>query len=297
MSFNYREIFRILKDSFADAFKWKHWRWLLGSFSTSLAVLMISKTIFDVTTKESFIYGTNFLVGLFLLRFILVFLKESLKYLHDVYTNSTYGEAIIILKDSFAQAHAYRKVPGHQDIEFMSAMLTFCNNLKEIYDKITKSDCCVSIKVPMGDIKVDEKAVLINLTRDVIHRDRDTKHYSETKHTLIGNTAFANSFNKFISGNRNRVYINNNVNDAVNYENTSRLVHKEGVLPYNSELVHPIVPIINIDNKNLNCHGFICIDSNKMNVFKGKYDVAIIEGVADGIYDIISQRNEQNKAL
>ncbi|MBY0482137.1 MAG: hypothetical protein K2Q21_12325 [Chitinophagaceae bacterium] len=294
MSFNYREIYKILGRSFLGAFNWKVWKWLIGSISTLFAVLKFGKDFFELNPEKSVVIGFIALVILFLFRFGLIFIKESLKYFHEIYTNSVYGEAIIILKDSFAQAHAYRKTPGHQDTEFMSAMLLFCNNLKTIYDEVTKSNCGVSIKVPIGDNKVDEKTVLVNLTRDINHQDRDTKLYSGVKHTIIGNTAFSSSFNKFMLGQKEKHFINNNINASTNYDNTSRQCYDSGKLPYESELVHPIVPIKNVDSKNLNCHGFICIDSNKKNVFNGKYDIAIIEGVADGLYDIISLRNNSN---
>lgn len=292
MSFNYKEIYNIVLVSFVSAFKGKIWKWILtGSIGSFLGVLKLGKDFFEFSLEKSILYGFFALLILFVLRFALFFIKNSLKYFHEVYTNSVYGEAIIILKDSFAQAHAYRKTPGHQDIEFMSAMILFCNNLKVIYDNITKSNCAVSIKVPIGDNKVDEKTVLVNLARDVNHQSRDTLKYTNVKHTLIGNTAFSSSFNKFIKGQKERCFINNNISGSTNYDNTSREGYDDGILPYQSELVHPIVPIKNTDNNNLNCHGFICIDSDKQNVFKGKYDIAIIEGVADGLYDIISERN------
>ncbi|WP_439695546.1 hypothetical protein ACFGVS_21625 [Mucilaginibacter sp. AW1-7] len=292
MTLNYEEFFSVVLKSLKEAFQWKIWKWLVtGSLGTILGILKIGKDFFKFEVQRSVIFAVIALLILYFLRFILLLGKNSIKYFHEKYRNSLYGEAIIILKDSFAHAHLYRKTPGHQDTEFMSAMIQFCNNLKIIFDKITDSNCCVSIKVPLKDIKVDEKTVLVNLCRNIEHKNRDTKEYMDTIHTLIGNTAFSSSFNKVLHNKKERFYVNDDVSSSPNYDNSSKACNN-GVLPYKSELVHPIVPIINVDNKNINCHGFICIDSDKQEAFKTKYDFAILEGVADGIYDLISDRNQ-----
>jgi hypothetical protein len=293
MTFNYNEIGSIIITSLKYALKWTGWKWLvLSSIGALSSTLQLGEKFFHWETERSVLFGIGTLISIFLLRFILIFIRECLKYFHEVYTNSVYGDAIVILQESFATTHYYRKTPGHQDIEFMKSMMTFCNNLQIIFEKITQVECSVSIKVPLSNIKVDEKAVLMNLTRDIKHKERDTGQYSEIPHTLIGNTAFISSFNKVIRNTKEKHYLNNSVNNTKNYDNTSKECHPNGVLPYNSELVFPIIPTLTDSNKNYDCHGFICVDSKKENAFSGKYDVAILEGVADGIYDIISERNQ-----
>ncbi|MGD1945876.1 MAG: hypothetical protein ACFB0A_06380, partial [Croceivirga sp.] len=229
----------------------------------------------------------------YLLRFVVIALKESIKYFHSVYQESVYGEAIILLKHSFAEAHFYRKTPEFNNEDFMRSMIVFCNNLKKIYDRITKVDCSVSIKVPVKGSRVDAQTLLKNLTRDKDHVSRDTKIYESTNHTILGNSAFSNCLDSVLKGNKEKFYINNDVNQEKNYLNSSKVCYNDGILPYNSELVHPIVPLKTVDNKNFDCHGFICVDSTKSNAFQSKYDSAILEGVADGIYDIIEQLNSQ----
>ena len=291
MTFNYKEIWTILAKSFETSFNWKLWKWLLtGSLGTFISALTLGERIFHLEPKRSLVFATISIVCLFLIRFILIFFKESLKYFHQVYVNSVYGEAII-LKENFATTHYYRKSPGHNDEEFMKSMILFCNGLKEIYDRILKSETCVSIKVPIRDISVREHTTLMNLTRDTKHHSRDTQKYKNIKHTIIGNTSFSYCFSKVVNNSKEKAYINNKVNETENYNNTSRECYDNGILPYNSELVYPIVPLLNESKNNSICHGFICIDSIKQNAFRSKYDVAILEGVADGIYDLISERN------
>ena len=293
MTFNTKEIWTILGKSLQGSIKWKIWKWFVtGSIGALVGTLTIGERFFNIEPKRSVIFGIVFLVILFTLRFLLIFLKESLKYFHQVYVNSIYGDAIIILKESFASTHFYRKKPGHNDEEFIKSMILFCDNLKEIYDKIIKSNTSVSIKVPIRDTDVQEQTILMNLTRDTKHFSRDTEKYKSIKHTIIGNTPFTYCLNNVINNASNKAYINNNVNETENYNNTSIECYSDGKLPYNSELVFPIVPIINESKKNFICHGFICIDTIKIDAFKSKYDIAIIEGVADGIYDLISERNK-----
>lgn len=292
MTFNYKEIWTILSNSFEASFKWKLWKWLLtGSLGSLISALTLGEKIFHLEPERSIKFAIISIICLFLIRFILIFFKESLKYFHQVYVNSVYGDAIMILKDNFATTHYYRKSPGHNDEEFMKSMILFCNGLKEIYDRILKSDTCVSIKVPIRDTSVQEHTTLMNLIRDAKHNSRDTQQYKEIKHTIIGNSPFSYCFSKVVNNSKEKAYINNRVNETENYNNTSRECYENGILPYNSELVYPIVPILNESKINSICHGFICIDSVKRDAFKSKYDTAILEGVADGLYDLISERN------
>lgn len=295
MTFNYKEIFKIIIKSFTEAFNWSWGKWIISigfSVLTGL-VIPIGKETFEWDTIPVLTISVGIIVILYLLRFILLFISKSIKFYHEVYKNSTYGEAIILLKNGFAKVHHYRKTPGFQKEDFMKAMILFCNNLKEIFEKTTMSECSVSIKVPITDYKVSEKSVLKNLTRDKDHQDRDTEQYKGIKHTIIGNSAFNNCLNKVITNQQEKFYLNNDVNNSKNYLNTSKECHKNGILPYNSELVYPITPIITEGQSHFHCHGFICVDSKKKNAFDDKYSVAIIEGVADGIYDLISELNKE----
>jgi len=292
MEFNKKEIFKIFLSSLDEARKWSPFKWLLTSSIGALSgTLRFGETFFKLDITRSIIYALIALLILYLIRLIPILIIKSLKYYHEVYKNSTYGDAIIILKDCFAEVHYYRKTDGFQEDEFMKSMMIFCNNLKIIFDKITKSDCSVSIKVPVQDVKVTETTNLKNLTRDNSHKHRDTNEYNQIQHTIIGNTAFNNTLNKVITNKSDKYYINNSVNKTQNYLNTSRSCYKDEILPYNSELVHSISPKKSKEFKNFDCHGFLCIDSNVENAFDNKYSPAIVEGVCDGIYDLILELN------
>lgn len=293
MEFNKREIFKIIISSLDEARKWTFWKWLLFSSIGALSgTLQFGEKFFELEANRSIKYAIIVILIFYLVRLIPILFIKSLKYYHEVYKNSTYGDAIILLKDCFAEVHYYRKTEGFQEDEFMKSMMIFCNNLKIIFDKITKSDCSVSIKVPVQDEKVTETTNLKNLTRDNSHKHRDTTEYNLIKHTIIGNTAFNNTLNKVITNKLDKYYINNSVNETQNYLNTSKACYMDEALPYNSELVHSISPKKSTDSKNFDCHGFLCIDSNIHNAFDYKYCTAIVEGVCDGIYDLILELNK-----
>ena len=209
-----------------------------------------------------------------------------------MYKNSIYGDTIIILKDIFSHIHNYRNSNEHDDVEFMKSIINICNGLQLVFNNLTKSNCSVSIKIPVKDSKIDEKSSLKNLTRDQKNSFRDTKKYEELKHTIIGNTAFTNTFNKVLNNSKNKYYLNNNISKDQNYNNTSRDCYPDGMLPYKSEIVFPIVPILSREKGNYDCQGFICIDSDTENAFGNKYQIAIIEGIADGIYDLFLLKNK-----
>lgn len=294
MEFNRKEIFKIIITSLDEARKWSFWKWLLfGSIGAVSGTLQFGEKFFDLDRERSIKYALIVIIVLYIIRLLPILIIKSLKYYHEVYKNSIYGDAIVILKDCFAEINYYRKTEGFQEDEFMKSMIVFCNNLKIIFDKITKSDCSVSIKVPVQDTKVTETTNLKNLTRDNSHRNRDTDEYNKTKHTIIGNTAFNNTLNKVITNRSEKYYINNSVNQTHNYLNTSKSCYTGEILPYNSELVHSISPKKTRDSKNFDCHGFLCIDSNIENAFDNKYCPAIVEGVCDGIYDLILELNNK----
>ena len=172
-----------------------------------------------------------------------------------------------------------------------------CDNLKKLFDKKTKANCSISIKVPQsGTVRADDSVE--NLCRDTKHSaTRDTQKYTEANHTIIGNTAYTKVLNSVQQRDENNFhYINNNISNTPDYQNTSRGLRSDDNnaddLPYKSELVYPIIPIQRKkdDDNDYRIWGFICVDCDAINGFDSKYDKAIIEGVADGVHDILMAR-------
>lgn len=270
--------------------------WTLFSGNVGGFIMYVNTSDFEWSISHPVIWSGLILLILIFAYFFLTFSKNFLSYWHSVFKDSKYGDAIILLKESFAKIHLYRKTPEFDDEDFMEAVLRLCNNLKIIFDSITGSKCSVSIKVPVNEREVQSYTRLQNLARDTEHSNRDTEDYKNAIHTVSGNTPFSFCANRVAEKKNKKYYIHDNINSDEQYDSTSRPLYRNGVLPYESELVHPIYPAHQADGVDVKCLGFICIDTEKAKAFDKKYCTAIIEGVADGIYDIIEQfNNTQNE--
>ena len=270
---------------------------LFGGLGSTVLIFTFGKTILDLPIKQSIGLGLIFLILLFSLRFLYYLCKDSIIYIHNTYVDSIWGEAIVDLKDAYSLVHFLRKKEEITDEEFISTLVSFCNILKNVFDRKTKGDCCVSIKVPVGQFESIEAWNLENLCRDEKHSSRDTREYGETRHTVIGNTPYTVICNNLLSTKQKLppYYINNDIENTTDYQNTSRNLLDEP-LRYKSELVHAIVPILGEHVYRHELLGFLCVDCNKKGAFdKNRYDIPMVEGVVDGIYDIILARTKVKK--
>ena len=275
--------------------KWPFWKYIFGGVGSIVAVLLFGKNFFELPVLDSILGGFGVIFIIWFLRFTYLVIIHTISYIHNAFVDSIWGSAIIELKNAYSEVHFLRKKEDISDIDFMKTMILFCDTLKRIFDKKTKSNCCVSIKVPISLGTSLETLELKNLCRDSFHKTRDTEQYKSISHTIIGNTAYTKIVNKLLRGNQKHLaYINNDIHHSLEYENTSKECYENGILPYKSELVFPIVPIKGNEKERRNLMGFICIDCNAPNKFDEKrYDIPMIEGIADGIFDIFVKRNAQ----
>ena len=142
---------------------------LFGGLGSTVLIFTFGKTILDLPIKQSIGLGLIFLILLFSLRFLYYLCKDSIIYIHNTYVDSIWGEAIVDLKDAYSLVHFLRKKEEITDEEFISTLVSFCNILKNVFDRKTKGDCCVSIKVPVGQFESIEAWNLENLCRDEKH--------------------------------------------------------------------------------------------------------------------------------
>lgn len=288
----------MIKKAFLKALRSNLWRFLAGDIGTALAFFLVGKNYLSYDYIESFLFGIIVFIAIFFVRFLYFFLIEVVVYIHNTYVDSIWGKAIVELKDAYAIMHYLRKQETIDDVIFMNSMCAFCDILKGIFDRKTKADCCVSIKVPSGQFSSIEAWELTNLCRDASHRNRDTNDYERTKHTVIGNTPFSVIVSKLlgIKHEEKAFYLNNDIPGTKDYRNTSVDVYQKG-LPYQSELVYAIIPIKSDDKHRYELVGFLCIDCNKKGAFdENRYDLPMVEGIVDGIYDIILLRNKTIKS-
>ena len=260
------------KKSFKQTIKGSIWKYTIGSLSAGLTVLLIGKNFLDMTVKKSVIFGICLFIALFILRYDYFVLRNTIIYIHNAYVDSIWGKAIVDLKDAYSEIHFIRKKERFNDKEFVETMIIFCDTLKIIFDRKTKANCCVSIKVPTTEDEQLETLEVKNLCRDTHHTNRDTSQYMSIKHSIIGNTPYREH--------------------TPDYDNTSIECYSDGILPYKSELVYPIIPIKSVNSNNMKMKGFICIDCDQKDKFdENRYDIPMVQGIADGLYDLFVKRD------
>lgn len=273
------------------------WSYFLGGFGSTAAVLFFGKNANEgITVWQSIILGFVFIVLVFSALLLYYMAKELIAWFHKRFVESVWGEAIVKLKNAYAEVHRLRKRRRIETEEFVKVMVDLCDQLKDIFDKKTGANCSVSIKVPLKDFDDMYKIEVRNLCRDSSHPERDTKKYEAAKHTVVDNTAYLEVVRKILNKDKTPFYINNNIKESKDYNNSSIGCYSQSGLPYQSELVYPIIPIYN--DKDYKMCGFVCVDSDKPNSFdENLYDVPMIQGISDGIYDVIEKKLSSSSIL
>lgn len=178
----------------------------------------------------------------------------------------------------------------------------FCNKSKYLFDKVSNTHCCVSIKVVLEDAHTNTVKDLVNrrvnnLLHDDSHQDRHSEHYKDTEHIISANTAFNNVVNNIYK--KKHYFIGKNLRDDENYLTSSAACAElEGKtynqdLPYGSELVYPIFKRISNSNNQLCLRGFLCIDSESNEGFNSDgMEVLLARILSNGLYDLIPLMNK-----
>lgn len=178
------------------------------------------------------------------------------------------------------------------------ALIIICNKLRDIFDKLTNTRCCVSVKLIEGNdsgsftMKVDEiiNHKVHNIARDNNHLSRDTEAYHNANHYIRANTAFSTIVGT-LDKKPQRYYLNNNVDSSNSYETSSPYPDGENGLtdiPYKSELVLPIMD--KIDQESYVFIGFLCIDSETESAFdKDSPSLEIASMVTNSLFWILQK--------
>ena len=144
------------------------------------------------------------------------------------------------------------------------------------------------------------------LVRDSNSNAQSRKSGSQdtTKHWIDANSDFEFIYNNFDNDNEETsYYLEQHLPTCRDYKNTrlktgwkprsfflcpERYGRKwNWPLQYKSTLIVPIVPLIANDQSQEAIRGFLCADSPSEGIFNKFYDVDIMKGVADGIYNQI----------
>ena len=300
----------IFSEIFKQTFQAKNWKWILSVvlvLSVITGVYGILKDLFNL----DFIRCGLIIIAIFIVVVIVLMmwylLKHIIKKIHDSKVDSIWGEAIIDLAEAYSIIHEIEQKDVITEQEISSVLSKFCNKIKEIYDRTTKSNSSVSIKVPISNYTNRghwESMQVKNIARDQKHlNERETPDYKQANHDIIGNTAYSRIVSLVIKeSSKDKVYLNNNIDSSVNsnYATTSSICKDREAVPYKSELVVPIIPTKYNSLKEIYFGGFLCIDSDKPNSFDHKrYYIHMTRGLADGLYSLmvklVALSNQENE--
>lgn len=221
------------------------------------------------------------------------FLTNAAKRWKNYKVESVWGKTIEDLADAYSEIHKLERLSETiKEQQIAVALQEFCNTVKKIFDRKTKSNCCVSIKVPVSNYtdKGEWNSIQVkNVARDSKHiQVRDTNEYRATNHDILGNTSYSRIISLVLKeSSKPHIYLNNDVDPTKdpNYATTSPEDMYRSAVPYKSELVVPILPSKYDSLNEVSFGGFLCIDSDKIDSFDAEhYDVPMTQGLADGLY-------------
>lgn len=294
-------------EKFTDVFKfaWNHTfakeltKWWLGtSIGGIISLLAAGKSLFKLDEKDSIILGLLLIPAFFVVAFLYFSCKFGIRFVILKYKERVYGNIMIELIAITAKINYAKRQPVLDEVNFMAILLDICEELKKIFErKSRQSICSVSFKAlklpPSGELGPQSEVFCLRRDSEG-EAKRHTPKYMSTAHSISNNSCYNIILNNLLSTKKgvHRYYINNNVpatnqsdDRGVAYMNSSYDVYQE--LPYRSELVVPILPL-KVDNKpDPKLSGFLCVDSNKPNFFEDRYDLAILQGVSDNIYELL----------
>lgn len=289
----------IFSRSFRDTVKKKNWSWLGGvSGVVTLASFIVLPLQSFVSLKgwQYLLVPVGTLVVFFVLFYVYYFLRNAYGWIHNLTVESIWGEVVKVLAEVYAYIHEIERKNPITEKDIADVLCFFCNKVKVLFDKKTNSNCSVSIKVPIShysDSGEWQSIQVKNISRDQAHiSERDTTEYKNAIHDIVGNTAYSYIVSMVMKkSSKQHAFLDNNVKSNLNYITTSG----RSVIPYESELVVPILPSRYKDLSEVFFGGFLCVDSNHKDAFDSEhYDIPMTIGLADGLYSIMLRLIEIN---
>lgn len=268
--------------------KWIKLGWLISGAAGSLVAWYLTADGESVINWGNAYTVLKMIFGWYVLVLLYILGKNLVHYIHNTFVDSLYGDVISNLTQLNLQLKEVMRDGEIDDARLMRLLKKICNDLKRFFDNKTHAICGVSIKVTLSKDKDIASWKFRNLCRDDKSTNRDTEEYNRTDHTVVGNTPYQHVINQMIRHSSKVAYINNNIPEAKDYLNTSK-IREDMILPYKSELVYPIMPLKQVQGDPEMC-GFLCVDCDKIERFDEKrYDVPVLESIIDNLYELLTR--------
>lgn len=215
-----------------------------------------------------------------------------------------YKEVFEKLNIGFGRIHAIDRLtllePERTRTEIMNQLLPLCDSISDAFEKVKGHNVRVSIKVLSMSSGRNKVPTVRTIRRDSRASASSSLEQADSKdHLVSDNSAFDSIYRSIGKSSEGVFYINNQLPFSFNYKN-SRLEgngpipmwkfikrHRTWNLEYKSTLVVPIYPLLKNQDETPKLMGFLCVDSPNYLVFNEKYDVEILKGIADALYEKI----------
>lgn len=214
-----------------------------------------------------------------------------------------YADAFGAINIGFSHLHRLRRIEKPSIDQILSELGKLCDEVSNAFCRIYGSKIGVCIKFIEND---NGRPRCKTLIRDSYSNAQSRKSGSQdiTKHWIDANSDFEFIYSNFDNENVDTsYYLEQHLPNCLDYKNTrlnpgwkskpfpffpERFVRKwNWPLSYKSTLIVPIVPLFANDQSQEAIRGFLCADSPEEGIFNKYYDVDIMKGVADGIYNQI----------
>lgn len=224
-----------------------------------------------------------------------------------------YAEAVSYLNQAFGEIHDLTLVLN--EITSTDQIIVRCkrimNHLAAAFSLISATKCSVCIKVMEGDpskqVGSQIRPKVVTLCRDDTSPERTVDVSRGVEHWIDQNTDFEDLLQR--AGTPQYHFFANNLPGIRGYKNSSFTVYGNphdvndstpsffsGVirnerwpLPYKSTIVVPIAPRLDQQCHDYRLAGYLCVDSRPKGAFRRNYDVDLLAGVADCLYDVINR--------
>lgn len=275
---------------------WDYIIMLIGTLG-SLASIIALGVFFNQLTTEGWI------AVLFMGVMCVYFVAYNFWLLTRYRKKTKYADAYAAINIGFSHLHRLRRVENLTIDQILPELEVLCNEVSNAFCKIYGNKIGVCIKFIVDD---GGRPRCKTLVRDSNSNAQSRKSGSQdtTKHWIDANSDFEFIYNNFDDDNVDTsFYLEQHLPNCHDYKNTriktgwkppkmfffpQKYARKwNWPLPYKSTLIVPIVPLIANDQSQEAIRGFLCADSPNEGVFNKYYDVDIMKGVADGIYNQI----------
>lgn len=214
-----------------------------------------------------------------------------------------YADAFGAINIGFSYLHRLRRIENITVDQILPELEKLCDEVSNAFSKIYGTSIGICIKFVVNDNGRPRCKTLVRDSNSNAH-NRKSGTPDSTKHWIDANSDFEFIYNNFDDDNVNTsYYLEQHLPTCRDYKNTRLKIgwtpktyfpfpnsyarKWNWPLPYKSTLIVPIVPLIANDQTQEAIRGFLCADSPNEGIFNKSYDVDIMKGVADGIYNQI----------